>query len=151
MKREITTVLLLATALSAGCASNKSPAPPEKPLTAFGCPIGGQRIHSMEDLLQAKVATAGSVPDVKVTELRCTMQNDLLRIDAVIANGASDVRRIAYRFEWVDRNGMKAWNDESWKPVYLYEKSRETVVSSAPSGEAVDFHLVLLDQDRERK
>jgi uncharacterized protein YcfL len=150
MKREITTVMLLAAALCAGCAS-KSAAPPEKPLTAFGCPIGGQRIHSMEDLLEAKVANAGSVPDVKVTQLQCTMQNNLLRIDAVIANGASDVRRIAYRFEWVDRNGMKAWNDESWKPVYLYEKSRETVVSSAPSGEAVDFRLVLLDQDRERK
>jgi uncharacterized protein YcfL len=150
MKREITTVILLAAALSAGCAS-KSPAPPERPLTAFGCPIGSQRIHSMEDLLQAKVATAGSVPDVKVTELHCTMQNDLLRIDATIANGAGDVRRIAYRFEWVDRNGAKAWNDESWKPVYLYERSRETVVSTAPTGQAVDFHLVLLDQDRERK
>jgi uncharacterized protein YcfL len=150
MKLEIATIMLLAAALSAGCAS-KSAAPPEKPPTAFGCPVASKRINSMEELLEAKVATAGSVPDVKVTHLQCTMQNDLLRIDAVVVNEASDVRRIAYRFEWVDRNGMKAWNDESWKPVYLYENSRETVVSSAPSGEAVDFRLVLLDQDRERK
>jgi uncharacterized protein YcfL len=65
-------------------------------------------------------------------------------------NGASTVRRVAYRFDWIDRNGMKAWNDDSWKPVYLYEQSREMVVGTAPAATAVDFRLVLLDQDKKR-
>jgi len=78
------------------------------------------------------------------------MQNDLLRIDFTLANNATTVRRVAYRFDWIDRNGLKAWNDDSWKPVYLYEQSRQTIVGLAPAATAVDFRLVLLDADKKR-
>jgi hypothetical protein len=112
--------------------------------------MGNQPVHSMEDLIASKVQNAGDVKDVKVKEMRCMMQGDLLRIDFTLANGASSVRRVAYRFDWIDRSGMKAWNDESWKPVYLYEQSRETIVGTAPAAAAVDFRLVLLDADKRR-
>jgi uncharacterized protein YcfL len=143
-------ISMLAVAALCGCASNKSAVAPERPQVAYGCPMGNTPVHSMEDLIASKVQTAGSVTDVKVKEMRCMMQGNLLRIDFTLANSASTVRRVAYRFDWIDRNGTKAWNDESWKPVYLYEESRETVVSTAPAATAVDFRLVLLDEDKKR-
>jgi uncharacterized protein YcfL len=143
-------ISILTVAALVGCAS-KPPGPaPEKPQIAYGCPMGNQPVYSMEDLIKSKVQTAGELADIKVKDMRCMMQGNLLRIDFTIANGASIVRRVAYRFDWIDRNGMKAWNDESWKPVYLYEQSRETVVGTAPAATAVDFRLVLLDQDKQR-
>ena len=149
MKRLAMISILTAAAL-VGCASNKTATAPEKPQAAYGCPMGSKPVHSMEDLIASKVETAGEVRDVKVKEIRCMMQGDLLRIDFTLANAASTVRRVAYRFDWIDRNGTKAWNDESWKPVYLYEQSRETVVGTAPAATAVDFRLVLLDEDKKR-
>jgi uncharacterized protein YcfL len=141
--------MLLLLAAAGGCAT-KTATVPERPLMAYGCPIGNKPVRSMEDLIATKVETAGEVRDVKVRELQCSMQGDLLRIDFTLANSGSTVRRVAYRFDWIDRNGLKAWNDESWKPVYLYEQSRQTVVGTAPAMSAVDFRLVLLDEDKKR-
>lgn len=150
MKRNVTIVMLLAVSLAAGCGS-KSPKAPEEPKTAFGCPMEHAGGATMDKLVEAKVTNAGIVPDVKVTNLRCRMQSDLLRIDATLSNSSSDARRVSYRFEWVDEAGFKAWDDESWKPIMLYEKSSQTLVGNAPTRKAVDFRLVLLDQDKERK
>jgi uncharacterized protein YcfL len=149
MKYHATLSILFTLAALAGCAS-RSATVSERPQVAYGCPMGTTPVHSMEDLIASKVQTAGEVRDVKVKEMRCMMQGDLLRIDFTLTNGASTVRRVAYRFDWIDRNGMKAWNDESWKPVYLYEQSRETIVGTAPASSAIDFRLVLLDQDKQR-
>lgn len=150
MKRNLTIVMLLAVSLAVGC-SSKSPKAPEEPKTAFGCPMAHAGGATMEKLVEAKVTNAGVVPDVKVTDLRCRMQSDLLRIDATLSNSSGDVRRVSYRFEWVDEAGFKAWDDESWKPIMLYEKSAQTIIGNAPTRKAVDFRLVLLDQDKERK
>lgn len=151
MKTSLVSLLALTALVAAGCAHKPGTPTPETPPTAFGCPVGSKKVDTMEELIAAKVTTAGTVKDIRVTQMKCVMHSDLLRIDATIANGAGSVRRIAYRFEWIDRNGMKVGNDEVWKPVYMYEDSRETVVSSAPSADAVDFRMVLLDQDKERK
>jgi uncharacterized protein YcfL len=148
MKLTLMTIVVLAAALSTGCASKGKEA--EMPKTAYGCPMGSKGGQSMEDLIEAKVSSAGSVPDVWVTEMRCRVQNDLLRIDATIGNRSDKVRRVSYRFEWVDEAGFKAWDDESWKPVMLYEKSTQTVVATAPARKAADFRMVLLDQDKNR-
>ncbi len=150
MKRLAMVSMLFALAALTGCASKSTTVVPERSQIAYGCPVGNARVGSVEDLIAAKVQTAGDVRDVKVREIQCTMQNDLLRIDFTLANSAATVRRIAYRFDWIDRNGMKAWNDDSWKPVYLYEESRQTIVGMAPAATAVDFRLVLLDADKKR-
>jgi len=145
-------MMVLAAGLAAGCASKgKDKQVSDMPRVAFGCPMGSKGGMSMEDLIAAKVKSAGDVPDVKVSELRCKVLSDLLHIDVTLQNGSSDVRRIAYRFEWVDEAGFKAWDDESWKPVMLYEKSEQTLVATAPTRKATDFRIVLLDQDKERK
>jgi hypothetical protein len=142
-------VLLLAAVAAAGCANKGKPV--EGPKSAFGCPMGMNSGSSMDALVAAKVTTAGNVSDVKVTEMRCRLQGDLLRIDFSLANASSDVRRVSYRFEWIDEAGFKAWDDEAWKPVMLYEKSSQTLTNMAPTRKAADFRLVLLDQDKERK
>ena len=151
MKRNVTIVMLLAVSLAAGCGGNKSAKAPEEPKTAFGCPMEHAGGATMDKLVEAKVTNAGSVPDVKVTNLRCRMQSDLMRIDVTLSNSSSDVRRVSYRFEWLDEAGFKAWDDESWKPIMMYEKSQQTLAGTAPSRKAADFKIVLLDQDKDRK
>lgn len=148
MTRQTMILMLLAAALAAGCAS-KGKEPPA-PSYAFGCPMGGKGSSSMQDLIRAKVKTAGDVPDVKVTEIRCRVQSELLHVDFTLANRSKDVRRVSYRLEWVDEAGYKAWDSESWKPVMLYEHADETIVATAPTRKAADFHIVLLDQDKVR-
>jgi uncharacterized protein YcfL len=148
MKRFLISILLSAAALG-GCATKTATAP-EKAQMAYGCPVGTQRIGSMEDLISAKVETAGNLKDIEVQEMRCIMEGDRLRIDTTLANSSSMVRRVAYRFDWIDRNGMKAPGDESWKPLYMYEGSRQTIVTTAPMASAIDFRLVLLDADKKR-
>ena len=149
MSPKIAVPMMLLAALAAGYASKGKEV--DMPRTAFGCPMGSKGGTSMEDLIASKVRAAGEVPDVKVSELRCKIQSDLLRIDFTLENKSSDVRRIAYRFEWVDEAGFKSWDDESWKPIMMYEKSQQTLAGTAPSRKAADFKIVLLDQDKDRK
>jgi uncharacterized protein YcfL len=148
MNPKIVISMMLLAFVAAGCSSKGKEAEMK---SAFGCPMGSKGGNSMEDLIAAKVHSAGEVPDVKVSQLRCKIQSDLMRIDMTLENSSSKVRRISYRFEWVDEAGFKAWDDESWKPVMLYEKSQETLAATAPSRKAADFRVVLLDQDKERE
>ena len=135
---------VLATALGAGCATKKGF---EVPGQAFGCPIGEQKIASMEDLVKAKVMTEGSRTTVVPTEMRCSRSGDLLRIDANLNNDSKTVKRMAYKFRWIDREGMRAWEEESWKPLMMYENSNQLVQGIAPSAKAVDFRLILMSQE----
>jgi len=135
---------VLATALGAGCATKKGF---EVPGQAFGCPIGEQKIASMEDLVKAKVVMEGSRTTVLPTEMRCSRSGDLLRIDANLNNDSSTVKRIAYKFRWIDREGMRAAEEETWKPVMLYENSNLVINSVSPNNKAVDFRLVLRSQE----
>jgi uncharacterized protein YcfL len=144
MKRTLTIVMLLAAAVAAGCGGKA--AQKDEPKSAFGCPMAYPGA-TMEKLIAAKVSTAGTVNNVKVTEMRCRIQGELLRIDATISNEASNARHISYRFSWLDEQGFKAWDDEAWKPVMIYEGSSISIVSTAPTRKATDFHMELLDQD----
>ena len=139
-------ILLVGLSLAlTGCGTKKGF---ERPGFAYGCPVGKAKIGAMEDLIEAKVETAGKIPHVEVSELKCTMRNDLLRIEVDLANKSDDVRRVAYKFRWIDREGMRAWDEESLKPVLIYANTRFNLVSFAPTSEAVDFRFILFDQDR---
>jgi uncharacterized protein YcfL len=135
---------LLAAALGAGCATKKGF---EVPGQAFGCPIGEAKIASMEDLVKAKVVTEGSRTTVVPTEMRCTKAGDLLKIDANLNNDSRSVKRISYKFRWIDREGMRAWEEEAWKPLLLYDNSNLMVNTVAPTNKAVDFRLILRSQE----
>jgi uncharacterized protein YcfL len=141
-KFPLAAVLLLV--LAAGCASKKGF---EKPGFAFGCPIGDTKVSSMEDLVRTKVVSEGRRTTIQATEVRCSQTGDLLRIDANLNNDSRSVKRIAYKFRWIDREGMRAWEEESWKPLLLHENSNLVVNTIAPTNKAADFRLLLRSEE----
>lgn len=144
MMRIVVAAALGALVATAGCAGKKGF---EREGFAFGCPVGDTEIGSMEQLIDAKVAQEGKRTNVVVTEMRCTMTGDRMRIEANLENDANAVRRVAYKFRWIDAEGMRAADEEAWKPVLMYEKSNHLVTAIAPSNAAVDFRLIFMGQD----
>jgi uncharacterized protein YcfL len=141
MKAKLFFAALAATALVAGCATKKGF---EQPGYAYGCPIGDQKVGSMDDLVKAKTAMEGRRTTIQPTEMRCTKAGDLLKIDANLNNDSSSVKRIAYKFRWIDREGMRAAEEETWKPLMLYNNSNMMISTVAPNAKAVDFRLILM-------
>lgn len=139
-------VLILAACVlaAAGCAKKKGF---EKPGFAYGCPLGEAKVSSMEQLIGVKASVEGKRTTIAVTEMRCTTTGDLLKIDATLNNDSSKVKRVAYKFRWIDREGMRAADEESWKPLMMYENSNQLVTAVAPTNKAVDFKLILLSQE----
>lgn len=130
----------------AGCASNQIKAP-EKPPTAFGCPVASRAGVAMEDLIETKVETGGKLNDVDVKAITCSQRNEALRIDIELRNDADTLQRVAYRFRWLDRDGLAAWEEESLKPVLLYPRASQQLVGFAPTAKAVDFRFYLMPQE----
>ena len=127
-----------------GCATKKGF---EIPGYAYGCPIGETKVSSMDDLVKAKVVSEGRRSSVQTTEMRCAKTGDLLKIDANLNNDSKSVKRVSYKFRWIDREGMRAAEEESWKPLMLYNNSNLVVNGVAPSAKAVDFRLILMSQE----
>lgn len=134
----------VAAALAAGCASKKGF---EQPGFAFGCPIGESKVSSMEDLVRVKTVAEGRRTTIQATEMRCSRTGDLLRIDANLNNDSRSVKRIAYKFRWIDREGMRAWEEEAWKPLLLHENSNLVINTISPTNKAADFRLVLRSEE----
>ena len=133
-----------AAALVGGCATKKGF---EQPGFAFGCPIGEAKVASMDDLVKAKVMAEGRRTTIQATEMRCSKSGDLLRIDANLNNDSKNVKRISYKFRWIDREGMRAWDEEPWKPVMLYENSNLVINTISPTNKAADFRLILRSEE----
>jgi uncharacterized protein YcfL len=130
-----------ALSLAAGCATQKGF---EVPGFAFGCPIGDTKVSSMDDLVKAKVVSEGRRSNVQATEMRCSkVSGDLLRIDANLNNDSRSVKRVSYKFRWIDREGMRAWEEEAWKPLMLYDNSNLVINTVSPTNKAVDFRLIV--------
>ena len=144
MKAKYIVTAVAAVALVAGCATKKGF---EQPGFAFGCPIGDAKVSSMDDLVKAKTAMEGRRTTIQPTELRCTKTGELIKIDANLNNDSKSVKRIAYKFRWIDREGMRAAEEESWKPLMMYENSNLMISTVAPSAKAVDFRLILMSQE----
>ena len=119
----------------------------EQPGYAFGCPIGEAKVSSMDDLVKLKTTMEGKRTTIMATEVRCAKTGDLMKIDANLNNDSSTVKRIAYKFRWIDREGMRAWEEESWKPLMLYDNSNLMVNTVAPTNKVADFRLILRSQE----
>ena len=130
--------------LAAGCAAKKGF---EQPGFAFGCPIGDAKVGSMEDLVRVKTLSEGRRTTIQATEMRCSRTGELMRIDANLNNDSRSIKRIAYKFRWIDREGMRAWEEEAWKPLLLHENSNLVINSISPTNKAVDFRLVLRSEE----
>jgi len=137
-------IVALASVLAAGCASKKGF---EMPGFAYGCPIGDAKVGSMDDLVKLKVVTEGKRTTIQPTEMRCTMTGDLLKVDANLNNDSSSAKRISYKFRWIDREGMRAWDEEAWKPLLMYDNSNLMINTVSPTNKAADFRLILRSQE----
>ncbi|HJS77248.1 MAG TPA: YcfL family protein [Burkholderiales bacterium] len=144
MKPTLAIVAIASSMLVAGCAAKKGF---EKPGFAFGCPIGETKVSSMDDLVRAKVVSEGRRTTIQATEMRCSQTGELLRIDTNLNNDSRSVKRIAYKFRWIDREGMRAWEEEPWKPLMLYENSNLVINTISPTNKAVDFRLMLRSEE----
>jgi uncharacterized protein YcfL len=145
MNLPVLATILIASIAVAGCAASKV----ERPDFAYGCPAGdNKKISSKEDLIKAKLEIAGSLPNIEVVDLRCADRAGRLRIDVDLKNDSREERRVAYRFRWLDKDGMRAWDDETWKPLLIYGNTLYTVTTMSPAPEATDFRVVIMDQDK---
>ena len=92
--------------------------------------------------------TEGRRSTVQATEMRCSKASgDLLRIDANLNNDSKSVKRVSYKFRWIDREGMRAWEEEPWKPLMLYDNSNLVINTVSPTNKAVDFRLILRSEE----
>jgi uncharacterized protein YcfL len=144
MKHRGMILVVALSALAAGCASKKGF---EQPGYAFGCPIGEAKVSSMDDLVKVKTVSEGRRTTIQATELRCSKTGDLMKIDANLNNDSKSVKRIAYKFRWIDREGMRAADEESWKPLMMYENSNMVINTISPSNKAADFRLILRSEE----
>jgi uncharacterized protein YcfL len=144
MKHKGMILVVALSALAAGCASKKGF---EQAGYAFGCPIGEAKVSSMDDLVKVKTVSEGRRTTIQATELRCSRTGDLMKIDANLNNDSKSVKRISYKFRWIDREGMRAWEEESWKPLLLYDNSNLVVNTVSPTSKAVDFRLILRSEE----
>lgn len=119
----------------AGCKSS-GPRPPSE-----SCP-GFEQAGSTQRLVREKVQFLGS-PDVTVREMRCVVNDGLLRVDVDVENDRSRNQQVEYRFLWFEPNGMSIGPEEVWKPLVLYPNERRTIRTAAPSVRALDFQLVV--------
>src|ERR671914_143816 len=140
MTRQLLIPAVVCAALAAGCSTKKGF---EKPGYAFGCPVGETKVSSMDELVRAKVVAEGRRTTIQTTEMRCSQAGDLLRIDANLNNDSKTVKRIAYKFRWIDREGMRARDEEPWKPLMLHENSNLVINTISPTSKAADFRLIL--------
>lgn len=69
-----------------------------------------------------------------------------LKVQAKLYNGTNTRAKINYRFEWVDESGMLIDTPLStWKQVSLAGRENVLIQGMAPTKNAVDFRLKLLE------
>ncbi|HVJ13512.1 MAG TPA: YcfL family protein, partial [Burkholderiales bacterium] len=97
--------------------------------------------------VKLKTTMGGKRTTIMATEMRCAKTGDLMKIDANLNNDSKSVKRIAYKFRWIDREGMRAADEESWKPLMMYENSNMVINTISPSNKAADFRLILRSEE----
>ena len=93
--------------------------------------------------IASKLEEQGRVDNLRVTGLRATKHDDLLRIQAEITNLSSSNQQLYYRFKWLDNDGFVVWEDEPWKPMTFYGNQKQIISVGSPTFKATDFRLIL--------
>lgn len=89
----------------------------------------------------AKIALRGDANGIKVPEMRVVRRNDVLSVQADLANVGNTDRVVYYRFRWLDSVGNQVGDGESWKQLGVMGQGQQTVKSVAPQSAATDFRL----------
>ena len=125
--------------------SEAGPAPAAPPAyapqqVAMAAPSGAPTIAS-------KIEEQGQMTYLKVTDLRATKRDNLLRIQAEITNTSSGNQQLYYRFKWLDQDGFSVWDEEPWKPMIIYGAQKQLINVVSPTFKATDFRLMLQSPD----
>ena len=112
-------------------------------LVAFGIAAVLAGSAQAESTIASKLESQGVIENLRVSDLRTTKENNLLRIQAEISNTTTSNQQLYYRFKWLDRDGFTVWDDEPWKPMVVYGNGKQLISVVAPTLKATDFRLVL--------
>ncbi|AVO41098.1 YcfL family protein [Simplicispira suum] len=88
-----------------------------------------------------KVALRGEANNIAVREIRIVRKNDILVVQADMANMGRSDRTVFYRFRWLDNVGNQVGDGESWKQMAVLGLGQQTVKSVAPTSAAQDFRI----------
>ena len=89
----------------------------------------------------SKVALRGEANGIAVREMRIVRRNDILVVQADMANMGRSDRTVFYRFKWLDNVGNQVGDGESWKQLGVLGLGQQTIKSVAPGGAATDFRI----------
>jgi uncharacterized protein YcfL len=84
----------------------------------------------------------GDTDNIEVVDMRSVVRNGILTVQAKIKN-TKENSLISYRFNWFNKNGMKVFDDEAWKPLTIPKDHIREITGIAPTPEASDFKLEL--------
>lgn len=110
-------------------------------LLALNAPIHAQQDPGTPAAVAAKVALRGDAYGVRIPEMRVVRRNDILIVQADLANMGNSDRTVFYRFRWLDSIGSPVGDGESWKQLGLLGQAQQTIKSVAPSSIVTDFRL----------
>lgn len=72
--------------------------------------------------------------------------NGFLKVQAEVLNRTLDRQRVSYRFDWIDSQGMQITTSLSnWKALSLASKESRLISAQAPTRDAVDFRLSIVE------
>ncbi|MBP6706207.1 MAG: YcfL family protein [Achromobacter sp.] len=91
--------------------------------------------------IAAKLMVRDSVRDLRVESLRSQRRNDVMVVQAEIANTSGLNSRLYYRFRWLDADGMQVGDDEAWKPLTFLNRQNQMIKGVAISPQATDFRI----------
>ena len=97
--------------------------------------------------IESKIEEQGKMTYLKVSDLRATRRDNLLRIQAEITNSSSGNQQLYYRLKWLDRDGFTVWDEEPWKPMIIYGAQKQVINVVSPTFKATDFRLILQSPD----
>ncbi|OZI36182.1 hypothetical protein CEG14_14245 [Bordetella genomosp. 1] len=91
--------------------------------------------------IAAKLAVRDSVRDLRVEALRSQRRNDVMVVQAEIANTSGLRSRLYYRFIWLDEGGMRVGDEEGWKPLDFLGHQTLPIKGTAFGPQASDFRI----------
>lgn len=96
----------------------------------------------------AKLIVRGGILGLQAIDLRSQRRNDVLVVQAEVANTQPHDVRLYYRFRWVDANGMQIGDGEVWKPLVFLGLQTQYLKGTAYGPQAADFQIEMSAEPR---
>jgi uncharacterized protein YcfL len=98
--------------------------------------------------MASKLIVRGELQGLQAIDLRSQRRNDVLVVQAEIANMDTADLRLYYRFRWIDAGGMQVGDGEVWKPLVFLGKQTQFIKGTAYGPQATDFKIEMSAEPR---